>query len=66
MKIAITGGTGFIGTYLTRFFIEKGHLVTTIGTRTRKNAIHPQGMIMFWPTPAVPAGGRRRLQRPIW
>ncbi|RTZ95530.1 MAG: TIGR01777 family protein [Deltaproteobacteria bacterium] len=41
MKITITGGTGFIGTYLTRFFIEKGHLVTTIGTRTRKIAIHP-------------------------
>lgn len=43
MKIIISGGTGFIGTYLARDFLKKGHSVMSIGTRTHQTAIdHPE------------------------
>jgi len=35
MKTLITGGTGFVGRYLTSHFLEQGHQVTVIGTRER-------------------------------
>ncbi len=42
MKIVITGGTGFIGTYLSRNFLKSGHAVTAFGTRSSPAAIdHP-------------------------
>jgi uncharacterized protein len=37
MKIVITGASGFVGTALTRFFIDAGHRVTGLGT----SATHP-------------------------
>lgn len=33
MKILITGGMGFVGRHLTRFFLDKGHELTVIGLR---------------------------------
>ena len=33
MKILITGGTGFVGTHLSRACIDAGHEVTVLGTR---------------------------------
>ncbi len=43
MKIFITGGTGFVGTYLSNYFLNKGDTVVATGTRTRQNAIdHPE------------------------
>ena len=33
MKIFITGGTGFIGSYLADFFLSQGHQVVAVGTR---------------------------------
>ena len=35
MKILITGGTGFIGTAITRDLLEKGHNVVATGTFQR-------------------------------
>jgi uncharacterized protein len=35
MNILITGGTGFVGGYLSRALIDAGHAVTTFGTRRR-------------------------------
>lgn len=35
MKIFITGGSGFVGTYLSNFLLDKGCHVTALGTRPR-------------------------------
>ncbi len=32
MKIFVTGGTGFVGSFLSLFLLEKGHDITTVGT----------------------------------
>ena len=40
MKIFITGGTGFVGSYLTRRFTDLGHTVTVI-TRSPRSDYRP-------------------------
>ncbi|QPW50421.1 TIGR01777 family protein [Bacillus thuringiensis] len=53
MKIAISGGTGFIGKYLSTFFIQKGYTVYIL---TRKNKIetsNPHLQYVQW-TPDLP------------
>jgi uncharacterized protein len=35
MKILIVGGSGFVGQYLSRFFLERGHQVIATGMRPR-------------------------------
>ena len=53
MKIAISGGTGFIGKYLSTFFIQKGYTVYIL---TRKNKIetsNPNLQNVQW-TPDLP------------
>ncbi len=39
MLIFITGGTGFIGTHLSNFFLNQGHSVTALGVRARQKQI---------------------------
>ena len=34
-KILITGGSGFIGSAITRYLVEKGHSVTVIDNNSR-------------------------------
>lgn len=45
MKIFITGGTGFVGSYLTRRFTDMGHMVTVITRSTRSDAELPPGAV---------------------
>lgn len=33
MRIVITGGSGFVGTHLSRYLLETGHVVTALGAR---------------------------------
>ena len=40
MKVFITGGTGFVGRYLTRFLVDKGHRVIATGLRPTQDNIH--------------------------
>lgn len=46
MKIMITGGTGFVGSHLSRHFSEKNHEVVVIGTR-RQNPQHDLERISY-------------------
>ncbi len=39
MKVAIIGGTGHIGSYLTPLLVEKGHDVTSMWQSTSANPI---------------------------
>ena len=39
MKILITGGTGFIGTAITRDLLEKGHNIVATGTFLRTDIV---------------------------
>lgn len=34
MRIVITGGSGFVGTHLSRYLLTEGHVVTALGTRS--------------------------------
>jgi hypothetical protein len=40
MKVLITGGSGFIGTNLSEYLLEKGHRVSAIGRSASRNRIH--------------------------
>ena len=40
MKAFITGGTGFIGTHVSAFLLERGHKVTAVGSSARHKKIH--------------------------
>jgi len=39
MKIFITGGTGFVGTHLAKYLLNKGHSVITTGTSSAHHSI---------------------------
>ena len=40
MKIVITGGSGFIGTNLVQFYIEKGFDVISLDISKPRNKLH--------------------------
>jgi hypothetical protein len=44
MKILITGGTGFVGTHLSRACLDAGHEVTVLGTRSHPRPGDPPGL----------------------
>ena len=37
MKVFVTGGTGFVGTNLTKTLVEKGHKLTLLTRRIRED-----------------------------
>lgn len=43
MQIFITGGSGYVGTALSRHFIEGGHSVTAVGTRPAHDTLRGDG-----------------------
>lgn len=47
MKIFMTGGTGFVGTFLTRELTAKGHEVTVLTRSARGSEELPQGAVFF-------------------
>ena len=44
MKIFMTGGTGFVGTTLTRKLVDQGHHVTVLTRKINKNQINAKGV----------------------
>jgi uncharacterized protein (TIGR01777 family) len=47
MKIFISGGTGFVGTFLARFLLNEGHSVTATGTSSNHNSIHHDNFLFI-------------------
>lgn len=47
MKIFMTGGTGFVGSYLTKMFTENGHEVTVLTRSARKGGELPSGVFFL-------------------
>ena len=53
MKVLMTGGTGFVGTSLSKRLISEGHLVTVLTHETREPALKMQGLSYLHGNPTV-------------
>ncbi|MGB5219338.1 MAG: NAD-dependent epimerase/dehydratase family protein [Smithella sp.] len=53
MKVFMTGGTGFVGTYLTKRLIDEGHVVTILTHETREPALKMQGLSYLQGNPTI-------------
>jgi hypothetical protein len=56
MKVFMTGGTGFVGTYLSRNLVQAGHTITILSRRAHPAAPAPAGISLITgdPTQAGP------------
>ncbi len=45
MKICVTGGSGFVGSYLIPFLLDKGHSVVVMGTSSKSPFMHLKNVI---------------------
>jgi uncharacterized protein len=61
MRIFITGGTGFVGSYLTRRFTDFGHEVTVITRSVRSGQALPQGAVFLEGNPGKPGPWQKRV-----
>ncbi|MDI6742773.1 MAG: TIGR01777 family oxidoreductase [Smithella sp.] len=53
MKVFMTGGTGFVGTYLAKRFIAEGHSVTILTPDAGKQALNVKGLSYLEGNPTV-------------
>ena len=53
MKVFMTGGTGFVGTYLTKRLIGEGHVVTILTHETEEPALKMQGLSYLKGNPTI-------------
>lgn len=53
MKVFMTGGTGFVGTYLTKRLIGEGHVVTILTHETAEPALKMQGLSYLKGNPTI-------------
>ncbi|MDY7033579.1 MAG: TIGR01777 family oxidoreductase [Thermodesulfobacteriota bacterium] len=61
MKVFITGGTGFVGTFLTKKLVEKDHEVTILTRKIREGVQLPKGSSLFEGNPTEPGPWQERL-----
>ena len=54
MRVFMTGGTGFVGSMLTKSLTNKGHAVTLLTRKIRKSHPVPQGVSMVEGNPTQP------------
>lgn len=54
MKIFMTGGTGFVGTFLAKRFIAEGHSVTILTNETRAATLNMDGLCYLEGNPTEP------------
>jgi uncharacterized protein (TIGR01777 family) len=61
MKVFMTGGTGFVGTYLTEAMVAKGHQLTLMTRRTREDRPLPSGAEYLEGDPTVQGAWQDRV-----
>jgi len=61
VKIFITGGTGFVGTFLTEELTEKGHGVTVLTRKIKKGHTLPEGATFLEGDPTKPGPWQKNV-----
>ena len=63
MKILITGGSGFIGSNLAEYFLNKGHKVSAVGRSADQDQFVMSVFDILLPIQPDRASGKRRLRK---
>ncbi len=61
MKLFLTGGTGFVGKYFTKRFLEEGHVVTILTRSLRRHGDQPAGISWIEGDPVHPGPWQNAL-----
>ena len=61
MRIFMTGGTGFVGSMLTKRLTERGHAVTLLTRKIRTDHPVPEGVAMTEGNPTEPGGWQKEV-----
>jgi len=59
MKVFMTGGTGFVGTYLAKRFLSEGHSVTILTASAAEQALKINGLSYLEGNPTSRTNGKK-------
>jgi len=62
VKILIVGGSGFVGSFLSRYFVERGHHVTATGMRSQHKMEDSDRFVYLSTDTAVPGHWQDRIR----
>lgn len=63
MKVFITGGTGFVGTFLSEYYLNRGDLVLATGSRPSQSTIDHGAFSYFPADTTVPGSWQERVKQ---
>jgi len=61
MKVFMTGGSGFVGSFLTKKLVQKGHEVTVLTRKMKPGRLLPDGAIFAEGDPAKPGIWQKKV-----
>ncbi len=61
MRVFMTGGTGFVGSMLTKSLVKKGHAVTLLTRKVKKDLPVPNGVSMLEGDPTEPGAWQEKV-----